>query len=239
MLRGEGNYITAADPDNNSPAYNDSFTTNPHFMAGPVLNMKLSERLSLGLVLLLSQHYTLESSYTVKNPAETFTAHNYMKFRRYDSDLTANYRIGSGWTVFLGLKYFRWEGTGSFDVLTSSGAYFFYLENDVLGQALGPALGFSYSRPIVEMLFFSASFSGIYMKGKTTQTDVRTIPSYDKEVMKEDRSFIGYNCMAGLGWYFESLRSTLIIGGRVQYLKMDDDPRDLFYGITATVLYSF
>ncbi|HPA72250.1 MAG TPA: hypothetical protein PKY31_08280 [Spirochaetota bacterium] len=239
LFRGEDNPINTNFPGTGA-AYNDRFESNPHLMAGPILNMKFSERWNLGFVILMSQEYTIESSYNVYRAAgpETYTARQDMTLRRYDGDLTVNYRIGSGFCLFGGLKYMRWDGTGTYHVDSDLG-FTSHTESEILGQTFGPAMGLSFSLPLTGMLFFTASASGIYMKSNTEQTDITTIPSYGKKIIKESPYFIGYNSMAGFGYYISSLQSTLIIGGRYQYLKKEDSPRDLFYGITATVLYHF
>lgn len=243
-FRGEDNDITANVPGAGA-AYNDRFESNPVLMAGPVLNLKFSERWSLGFVMLVSQDYTIESSYNVTESIspETFTARYDFTFRRYDSDLTANYRITTWLGFFAGFKYLRWDGTGNVDINTSNTSYSStsHTDTEVDGQAFGPALGLSISVPLIEMLYFTASASVLYMKSKEEFWQSLTENAGPPVTTSSDDTFDyrGFNSMAGLGYYFTSLRSTLIIGGRYQYLKFEDDPRDVFYGVTATVMYLF
>lgn len=54
-----------------------------------------------------------------------------------------------------------------------------------------------------------------------------------------DRNFFGMNAMAGVGYYFSPVSTTVILGGRLQYLNSDDEPRDIFCGVTLSAIYSF
>mgnify|MGYP001078045140 CR=1 FL=1 len=164
-----------------------------------------------------------------------------MTFRRYDSDITANYRVASWLVVFGGAKYLRWDGTGNVDVSSSPAGYFSHTDTIILGQALGPALGLGLTVPLVEALHLAASASFLYMKSRGEQEislsenagPFVTTTTHDSPV------YHGFNCMAGLGYYFDSLQTSLIIGARYQYLKNRDNPPDTFSGITATAVYSF
>jgi hypothetical protein len=242
-LRGKGNGITASAPANMSGAYDDRFEADPVFMGGPVLNLKLSGRWSLGLVALMSQEYTITSSYRVDQavPADTFTSKSDMTFRRYDSDITANYRVASWLVVFGGVKYLRWTGTGDVDVADGLAAYFSHTDTENLGQALGPALGLGLTVPLVEALYLTASGSFLYMRSKEEQeiSLSENAGPFVTTTTHDSLVYSGFNGMAGLGYYLGSLQTSLIIGARYQYLKNGDNPKDSFSGITATVVYSF
>ncbi len=240
-FRGEGNEITARVPGA-SEACNDSFEADPHLMAGPILSIKLSDTLSLGFVLLVSQRYAMESSYDVYVPGpDTDTTRTDARFRRYDGDLTVNYRIGSGFAIFGGIKFFRWEGETSQDITSASGSYSAHVESDLLGMAAGPAAGLTYTLLLSDPLFITAAVSGVIMMSDFEQeiTITDTLSPARRETRTDDETYYAINCMAGVGCYIESLQSTVILGGRFQYLDNVNDPRDLFYGITATVLYHF
>lgn len=242
-FRGENNGITAANPAIMSAAYNDRFESDPRIMAGPVLNLKFSERWSLGFVMLVSQVYTIRSSYDVLETLtpETYTSRYDFTFRRYDGDLTFNYRVTSRFGIFAGFKYLRWNGTGDVDVTSSLGSNSSHTDTEIDGQAIGPALGLSISVPLTGMLYFTASASVLYMKSKEEfWQSVRENANPPVITSSDDsQNYHGFNSMAGIGYYFNALRSTLIIGGRYQYLKIKGEQRDAFYGITATVMYHF
>lgn len=244
-FRGEGNAITANNPSIMSGAYNDRFEADPVFMAGPVLTLGFSEQWSMGLSVLVSQDYTIESSFNVLDTAspETFTQRYNVEFRRYDCDLTLNYRILSWFGIFAGLKYLRWDGTGSIDVNTSNTAYSYTSRTDieVLGQALGPALGLSVSWPLWNDFFLTASASLLYMKSKeeTQSTLTENAGPPVESSTKDDFYYHGYNGMLGIGYRMIAMRTTLLVGGRYQYLNTEDQPRDVFYGVTMTAMYTF
>lgn len=240
-FRGEDNQITATVP-NAGEAYNDSYESDPHLMVGPVMSIKFSETWSLGIVLLISQQYDIQSSYDVNVPgSDTQRTTTDARFRRYDGDLTVNYRIGSGFGLFAGIKFLRWEGDISQDITSASNTYTAHVESSLTGMAAGPAVGFSCTRMLSDTLFFTISISGVVMMSDFEQENVisDTLSPTRKEIQKDDETYYACNSIAGVGWYIESLKSTLIIGGRFQYLDNVNDPRDLFYGITATALYHF
>ena len=240
-FRGEGNGITAADPINNGPAYNDRWETQPGFMFGPVVNLRFSDQWSLGFVLLFSQEFDVESSYNVDAPAYTNDARYELVFRRYDGDLTINFRVGFGFGLFGGIKYLHWKGSGTYDITTSPDVYTSHTDIDIDGWATGPALGLSFARPIVGMLFFTASASGLLMKSRQEDRVVSSdsLLSYSDNTTEKKYWSRGFNGMAGFGYYLASMRSTIILGGRYQYLRNEDDPRDIFYGVTVTAMYTF
>ncbi|MBP7586083.1 MAG: hypothetical protein KBA61_18715 [Spirochaetes bacterium] len=249
QFRGEGNDITADDPVNNGPAYNDSWKLDPVMLLGPILNIRFSERWSLGLIFLVSQDIDVESSYDVDNSSGTpfpftFNAVHSWVFNRYDGDLTVNYRFDCGLGFFVGFKYLRWTAEGTYDITTTPEFGFVsHTDAEVNGLALGPAFGLSYIKQLKGMLFFTASASGMVIKSREEQRNATSTtlpaPTYT-DVTKTERPYYGgFNGMAGLGYYFSALSSTLILGGRLQYLKSKDEPRDIFYGVTATAMYSF
>jgi hypothetical protein len=239
--RGDDNAITAQVPGA-SEAYNDTFESDPHLMVGPILNIKFSDTISLGFVMLISQSFNMQSSYDVNVPGpDTQTTRVDAHFRRYDGDLTVNYRIGSGFGIFCGIKFFRWEGESSLDITSASATYSAHVESDLLGMAAGPAAGLSYTRLLSDTLFLTASVSGVIMMSDFEQENIISDTSSPtrKEIETDNETYYAFNGMAGVGYYIGSLKSTVILGGRFQYLDTMDDPRDLFYGITATALYHF
>jgi len=242
-FRGDGNAITAADPANYSQAYGDTWTLDPGFMVGPVLTLQISEQWSLGLIALFSQEFTVESSYKIDAPiyAYTNTARHTLNIRRYDGDLTVNYRISPGLGLFGGFKYLQWDGSGTYDITTIPNVYTAHTDHTTEGRQTGPALGLSFAHPLAGTLFFTASASGLLMRTREENRVVTTdtTPSYSDVTTKKKYWSRGFNGMAGLGYHIASMRSTLLIGWRYQYLRNEDVPRDIFYGVTATAMYTF
>lgn len=238
-FRGEDNAITASNPGVFSPAYGDSFTADACLMAGPVIGLRFSDRLSIGLVFLMSTDTDVDSSFKVTGP-DTYTMRYDFTFWRYDGDLTATYLTDMGIGIFGGLKYLRWENTGNIDVTTASTTYSSHTDAEVTGQAMGPALGLNYSRTITGMLFFTGSLSAMFLKSKEVQDN--SLSENGGPAVDNDREispdFIAFNCTAGLGYFFSSFETTFILGGRCQYMKNEDQPRDIFYGVTLSAVYS-
>lgn len=240
-FRGSGNAVTESDPVNNSSAYDDNFSVDPCFMAGPVLGLRFTDRLSMGLVFLAGLEIDASSSFKVSGPVDTYTYRYDFTFRRYDGDLTLTYRLDGDVGIFGGVKYLRWDNAGTIDVSASPGPYTSSTEVDVTGQCLGPAAGVNISRPVMEVLFFTGSLSAMFLKSREDHSSSLSEnggPAVER-VYEKHRSFLGINAMAGLGYYFSSISTTVILGGRVQYLKSNEDPRDIFGGITLSAMYSF
>lgn len=241
-FRGEGNGITASDPINNSPEYNDHFTYPRDFMIGPLASIRLNETWSIGLVLLIARGVEAEGSYNVDNipSGTTYLAKYDMSYDRYDSDLTFTCRIGSGFGIFFGVKYLRWHGTGEGNVISSTDVQVYHVDIDNTGQSFGPAVGVNFAAPLIGMLFFTSSLSGIVMKvwDEDDNKIVSILSGESRENNITSYFYSGFNVTAGLGYYITPLRTTVTLGGRFQYLKSEDTPRDLFYGITAAVTYT-
>lgn len=240
-FRGSDNAVTASDPENMSSAYGDSFSADQCFMAGPVVGLKFSDRWSMGLVFLAGTDVDVTSSFKVKGPLDTYTYHYDFSFRRYDSDLTLTYRVNSNIGIFAGAKYLRWDNSGTIDLTTGSGTYKSHTEAEVTGQCLGPAIGMSVSHPVSEVMYFTGSMSVMYLRAQEDQDNSLSQNSgpAEDDSRSLDRNFFGMNAMAGVGYYFSPVSTTVILGGRLQYLNSDDEPRDIFCGVTLSAIYSF
>ncbi len=257
-FRGEDNGITAINPEQNSPALNDQFSVESSFMTGPVLSIKLADRWSLGLVFLVSMNTKAEGTYDVFHDDPfagwdfTTTQSNHITLRRYDFDMTIAYILHSSFSIYGGLKYLRWDGSGGNDVTTTGSVNYSFTshtESEVTGQNIGPALGVNFNRPLAGMLFFTASGSMLTLasfseqKISTESTEYistsGTTNSNTSETREDSGYYLGFNITAGIGYFFESISSTLILGGRCQYLQSPGDPADIFGGVTMTAVYSF
>ncbi|HPJ40124.1 MAG TPA: hypothetical protein PLT75_16915 [Spirochaetota bacterium] len=239
-FRGEGNPITATNPAVFSEAYDDSFSMEPALMYGPVLNFGFSPQWSLGLSFLMSTKYKFGSNYKV-DQASLFTHDVIIKtdLQRYDVDGTLSYKLNRTFGLFLGYKYMRYE--------TSNAVYRYlhptlgYVDVDVerTGYMHGPGFGLSGMVPIVNTFFFNASLSGIVMKSQFRYWRGYSASSLEAGETINKSTMIGFNAMVGFGYYFTSLSTTVVVGGRYQYLKNDEDLSDKFYGLTFSAIYTF
>lgn len=239
-FRGKDNAITASNPAVFSPAYGDTFTADPCLLAGPVIGLRFSDRWSIGLVFLVSMDTDVDSSFRVTGAGDTYTMRYNFTFWRYDGDLTVTYRTDLDMGIFAGLKYLRWENTGDIDMTTDSATYTSHTDAEVTGQAMGPAIGLNYSRTLTGMLFLTGSLSAMFLKSKEMQDNSLSenggpAVDNDREISPE---FIAFNFNAGLGYFFSFTGTTFILGGRCQYMKNEDQPGDVFYGVTLSAVYS-
>jgi len=139
---------------------------------------------------------------------------------RYDGDLALNYRISSWFKLFAGAKYIRytWSGNGKH-------------------EAIGPGAGISSVIPVGGNFFLLGNFSGLYLKGNEKAGD-----DFDSK-LKE----YGFNASLSLAYYIQEAATTLSLGGRYQYVKIDYgssnadevDSNNKFYGVTLSAIYSF
>jgi len=242
-VRGEGNPITAAHPGNCTEAYDDSYSMDPALMYGPVLNLGFSPKWSLGLSFLTSTKFKPESSYKVDGYYPGLYTHNVnikMDFQRYDVDGTLSYKLNQTFGLFLGFKYMRYESSnGVYTYTRPDYLYPIDVEIERNGYMYGPGVGLSAMVPIVNTFFFNASLSGIVMKSRLRYWHHDPVSTTGAVETIKKPTFTGFNAMAGLGYYFTSIRTTVVAGGRYQYLRAESDVTDKYYGFTFSVIYTF
>jgi len=181
----------------------------PSFLYGPVLSLSMTQDLNLSFVFLYGEF-------------DMDTGNDNIPIKRYDSDITLNYRLNSYFKVFLGGKYvgFTWDPEGKH-------------------QALGPGAGVSSILPVGGNFFVLGYVSGMYLWGEEED------PSRD---YKADAREYGMNASLSLAYYISAASTTISIGGRYQQIdiKYDGSDNDVtpdsksrFYGVTLTAVYSF
>ena len=142
------------------------------------------------------------------------------EIKRYDGDFALNYRISSWFKLFAGVKYIRYTWS-----------------DDGKHEALGPGAGISSVIPVGGNFFLLGNFSGLYLKGDEQSGD-----DFDYK-LKE----YGYNASVSLAYYIPEASTTLSLGGRYQYVKIEYDgsaaepmnSKNKFYGLTLSAIYSF
>lgn len=180
----------------------------PAWFYGPALSVKFNNDFTLSSVFLYA-------SYDVDLGSIKFD------WNRYDSDTSLNVRLNDYFKLFGGVKYLGYK----MEIPLNTGHFY----------AVGPAAGLSMVFPLINNFFILGNASGMYLRGKTTQTGT------------EDTKYktTGYNTAASVAYYIEPASVTLSLGGRYQYYKLesisstDDMNKNKFYGITGSATYSF
>jgi len=147
------------------------------------------------------------------------------KLKRTDSDLALNYRLNDYFKLFGGIKYNTYSIPSNMDF-----------------WGVGPGLGLGYTLPLSENLFLLANLSGFYLWAKEEDKD----DGSGKPTYKFDAKEYGINSTLSIAYYIASASTTVNIGGRYQYLKVDYDDdkpegnmKHKFYGITLSATYTF
>jgi len=143
------------------------------------------------------------------------------EIKRTDSDLALNYRLNDYFKLFGGIKYNTYSIPSNMDF-----------------WGVGPGLGLGYTFPLSENLFLLANFSGFYLWAKEKD--------YSNPTEKYDSKQYGFNSTLSIAYYITSASTTINIGGRYQYVKVDYDDyksegnmKHKFYGITLAATYTF
>ena len=145
---------------------------------------------------------------------------------RYDLDTSLNYNVFRYFKIIAGVKYMGYY----WDEETQNGSAAHY--------SVGPALGFGLTVPLIWNFYVVCNVTGMYSFGK-----------YDQDNLQGERSTLmreyGINSSAGLVYYIEAISTTVTVGFRSQFFRMDydsDRERDgdfHFWGVFASVVYSF
>ena len=140
---------------------------------------------------------------------------NDRKIKIRDSELTFGTGLNDYLKVIAGVKYMG------------------FLNSDTKSIAYGPELGLSATLPIVYKINLLASLTGFYLGGKV-----------DDGSSKKSYNEYGVNGTLSLSYYIVSASTTVSLGRRFQYFKSDyykdnNWTKNMFYGNTLTVTYSF
>lgn len=182
----------------------------PSFLYGPVLSAAFTQNLSMSFVFLYGE-------FDMKSGSDK------LPLKRYDSDLTLNYRISDYFKLFAGAKLmgFTWDPDGSH-------------------MAVGPGAGISTTIPLGGNFFMLGYISGMYLRGDEEGT--KGVP------YKEKANEYGGNASLSFAYYIPGASTTISLGGRYQQLRIDyennisgmtPDSTSRFYGVTLTAVYSF
>ena len=206
----------------------------PAFLYGPAASVKFNSDFNLTFIFLYGQ-FKIEE----KTPSYLINYNYY----RYDSDLALNYRLNDYFKIFCGIKYMYFGNNVSKNASLGSGSAGFVYKFE--HEGLGPGAGISSTYPVLENLFLLTSLSGFYIWGEETKGFIDA--SYSKRSIKSDCNDYGINFNLSLAYYIAPASTTIILGGRYQYIKTDYDKAYTyytndsctFYGATLTATYTF
>ena len=205
----------------------------PAFLYGPTLAVRLSNDFSLTFVFLYGTFKTKRDYGTLKSDS---------KYWRNDSDLVLNYKLNDYFKIFAGVKYFSYAITPA-DTDNST----FRIKKIDAHTSYGAGTGLSATVPLVGSLFCLGTVSGLYLWG----TDKVKIEDYstgnNKRSVNNGYNEYGINSTLSLAYYIAPASTVISLGGRFQYLMADYKKNDIYldsikftiYGVTLTATYTF
>ena len=206
--------------------------SDPTFLYGPTLAVRFSNNFNLTFVYLFGNFETVKDDGSFKYKS---------KYRRSDSDLALNYRLGDYFKVFAGMKYLSYDITpGDTDEAT------FLIKSKDPHSSLGSGLGVSATLPIVGDLFILGTFSGLYLWG-ADKVAIGDTNGNNPRSVNLDYNEYGINSTIALAYYIAPASTVISLGGRLQYLIADykdnaiylDSIKFTIYGVTLTATYTF
>jgi len=211
----------------------------PAFLYGPTLAVRLSNDFSLTFVFLYGTFKTKRDYGTLKSDS---------KYWRNDSDLVLNYKLNDYFKVFAGVKYFSYAITPA-DTDNST----FRIKKIDAHTSYGAGTGLSATVPLVGSLFCLGTVSGLYLLGKDKavieELDPGTFgtPTGKTRSVKNSYNEYGINSTLSLAYYIAPASTVISLGGRFQYLIADYKKNEIYldsikftiYGVTLTATYTF
>jgi hypothetical protein len=216
---------------------NNLIKSDPAFLYGPTLAVRFSSDFNLTFVYLYGTFETAKE-YAVFKTKE--------KYKRSDSDLALNYRLGDYFKVFIGAKYL------TYDIIPADtdGINFRFDGNMDAHTSFGTGLGASATYPLTENIFVLGTFSGLYLFGKDKVKIAELnfgAPTGTTRNLSAGYNEYGVNTTLSLAYYIAPASTVISLGGRFQYLIADYKKNDIYldsikftiYGVTLTATYTF
>ena len=221
----------------------------PMFMIGPAVSLRFFKSLTIGIYGIFSYNSPeVNCNYTTQD-SNKYQVQDKRTIDKYDTGITASYALNRYFSLFCGIKLSFYEMTmengkiansgGGFDDYNADNAE--TLENDVFGYALGMTINI----PLTDTTTASLGISALYQPGEYYGFDKRTSTTTIDERDVEYSAW-GVNATLSIAYYMSEISTSLIIGGRFQYLKYHAEEEDIFkmdreihYGITFAAMYHF
>jgi len=211
--------------------------SDPGFLYGPTLAVRLSNNFNLTFVYLYGNFVTIVKDGTGWKSRS--------KYSRSDSDLALNYRLGDYFKVFAGAKYLAYNIA---PYSTDSVSFMIANKGKDIDKhtSLGTGLGLSATYPLTENIFALGTVSGLYLFGK----DKIGITNYGGGNYRSANlkyNEYGVNTNLSLAYYIAPASTVISLGGRFQYLIADYKKNEIYldsiqftiYGVTLTATYTF
>lgn len=191
----------------------------PTLLYGPALSLKINDDFNLTFLFLYGK-FNVDQTDLITSEKYSYDV------KRFDSDNALNYRINNYCKFYIGAKYSSY----SFDIATSG------WDSSMEHNSFGPATGISAVFPLSNDFFIIGNLGGFYLWGNEENSG----SGYSETSKGKD---YGLNSTLSIAYYINSASTTISLGGRYQYLKMDYEDQDTtdtkFYGITLSATYSF
>ena len=225
----------------------------PMLMWGPYLSVTFCKKLSVSAVLIQNRTNPSELEYVDVGNGDSgeWKINCEAPAWRSDLDLSVSYRFTGGLSLIAGYKISRFGEDEDNSSAMDSGSP--YTIDDYFGSRYfdcylhGFALGGAYSVPLFN--FFSLSINTVAIVcscNLTYSTFIEAIPGsigFGPDA-DEDCIGIGNNTSLGLSYYIEPLGTSIILGGRFQFIRYFSESdtqaftNEYFYGVTlAAVLH--
>ncbi len=222
-----------------------NFRMNPAFLYGPVLSIgagswSVSSVFTMGTFHAESRGIVIQTAPSIA----TLPLQTTQNVKKYDLDVTLNYRFTEMVKLFWGFKYQRYGWSSRMN----TGVFSQNIDNTINAYSTG--FGVSLSFQITGNLYMLGNISVIYLLN-TNQFDKLlfgpslAIPSSENNM---DHG-VGGNGTLSLAYFFEPISTTISLGFRYQYIRFltkrdpslsfSGNPRDQFYGVTLSAVYSF
>ena len=220
-----------------------SFDIDPGVLFGPVASLKFNEQWSMTTSFTFGSFKSSATGILLGIPGTFITIDR--KATRYDFDLILEYRFNETIKLFGGLKYFGYNLKNDMKIIV--GGFPVPANSEVNHWNLGPGFGAIFTFPLGNNFYIITNINLIVMFGSLNI-------EYDNPIAEIIPSNAGSTLMYYLGnaglslaYYVESINTTLALGGRFQYLfidnldtgSMESGYSDMFFGITFSAMYVF
>jgi hypothetical protein len=226
------NYYTQSGVSANSVLHDSLVKSDPAFLYGPTLSVKLTNEFNLTFVYLYGTFVTVidDGSWKTKST-----------YQRSDSDLALNYRFSNYFKLFAGIKYFSYDITPA-----KTDLFNFMIKNIDTHTSYGLGFGVSGTYPLTDNLFCLGTLSGLYLLG-ADKLEITDIGAGSQQTLKNKYNEYGINSTLGLAYYIAPASTVISLGGRFQHLIADykknaiglDSVKFTIYGVTLTATYTF
>jgi hypothetical protein len=225
-----------------------NYRMNPAFMYGPMLTFGTGSW-NVSAVFIMGEYHASAKGMML-NGTGNVPMHSSQDIDKYDLDATLSYTINPVIKIFWGLKYQRY--TWSRNSTMGYTGFPALIKLDSTSNNYGTGLGISFTFNLSGNLYVLLNISSLYILNDI-QNDQTTImlPSiyYPVDTNTTVHSF-GGNATLSLAYYFDTINTTLSVGGRYQYIRylksgntnidaQIHSLRDQFYGVFVSAIYTF